>query len=71
MEYSKLLAVKKDKSLELNHFPSRFHAAVFRLWEMVPSKRIAAALDIDEELIKKAASDMGLPEQKCSWSAIS
>lgn len=71
MEYSKLLAVKKDKSLELNHFPSRFHAAVFRLWEMVPSKRIAAALDIDEELIKKAASEMGLPEQKCSpdWMA--
>lgn len=66
MEYSKLVVVKKDKSLALDHFPSRFHAAVFRLWEMVPSKRIATAIGVDEELIKKAALDMGLPEQNCS-----
>jgi len=64
MEYIKLPPVKNDKYLHFSHFPNRFYAAVFRLWETVPAEKIANALNIDKEKIEKAASDMGLPNQK-------
>jgi len=64
LEYTKLPPVKQDKILVLEHFPSRFHAAVFRLWETVSAERIAKAIGVTVDDIKKAAEDMGLPEQK-------
>ena len=64
IEYTKLPPIRKDKQLELPHFPSRFHAAVFRLWETVDAKRIALAIGTTEEVINKAAKDMGLPKQR-------
>ncbi len=64
IEYTKLPPVRKDKRLELPHFPSRFHAAVFRLWETVDVKRIALAIGTTEDIINKAATDMGLPKQR-------
>lgn len=64
--YSLLPPVEQDKLLQLPHFPSRFHAAVFRFWETVPVSRIANALNTDEETIRAAAEAMGLPEQKYS-----
>ncbi|MBQ8356383.1 MAG: hypothetical protein IJX39_01085 [Clostridia bacterium] len=70
MIYSKLPPVDKEKTLEFSHFPSRFHAAVFRLWETVGAERIASALSVPTELILKTASDMGLPPQRYTekWS---
>lgn len=64
IEYTKLPPIRKDKRLELPHFPSRFHAAVFRLWETVDAKRIALAIGTTEDIINKAATDMGLPKQR-------
>ena len=64
MEYTKLPPVRKDKQLVLEHFPSRFHAAVFRLWEKVDAERIAEAIGVDAAEVKKAAADMGVPEQR-------
>lgn len=63
MDYPKLPKVK-EQVLDLPHFPTRFHAAVFRLWETVPASRIAFALGIPEEDVVSAASNMGLPPQK-------
>jgi len=64
MEYNLLPPVREDMVLKLEHFPSAFHAAVFRLWETVKADRIALALDTDTATVEKAASDMGLPVQK-------
>lgn len=64
MEYTKLPPVRMDKRLELGHFPSRFHAEVFRLWETVSAEKIARALGTTLDVVKKTAEDMGLPEQK-------
>ena len=64
MEYSKLPIVKKDQTLTLTHFPSRFHATVFRLWETVPAERIAKALEVSLFEVTEAAEAMGLPAQQ-------
>ena len=56
--------VNEEKVLNYNHFPTRFHAAVFRLWETVWAERMAVAFETTEENIIKAAEDMGLPPQK-------
>ena len=64
--YSQLLPVTPGKYLSLPHFPSRFHAAVFRLWEIVPMERIAKALDTTVSVVCEAADAMGLPMQKVS-----
>ncbi|MBE7050988.1 MAG: hypothetical protein E7395_00255 [Ruminococcaceae bacterium] len=72
MEYKKLPPVRNDKFLELEHFPSRFHAAVFRLWETVDAERIAKAIGVDIAEVKKAAEDMGLASQRYTdiWSKL-
>ena len=64
MEYTKLPPIRLDKKLELEHFPSRFHAAVFRLWETVSCQKLAEALGTTADVIKNTAEEMGLPEQK-------
>ena len=64
MEYKKLPPVQKGKKLPLPHFPTAFHAALFRLWETVSASKLAKVFGTDEENIKKAANDMGLPPQK-------
>ncbi len=61
--YEKLPPVRLDVHIDLPHFPSRFHAAVFRLWETVPAKRIAKALDLPLSAVLTAADGMGLPQQ--------
>ena len=50
--------------MSFSHFPSRFHASIFRMWETVPAKRIAEALNLSQEVIEKVATDMGLPKQE-------
>ncbi len=63
MTYKNLPAVENVPLQPLEHFPSRFHAAVFRMWETVSSERIAISLGVDEETIIRTAADMGLPPQ--------
>ncbi len=65
MEYQKLPKVKNVSLPEPSYFPNRFYAAVFRLWETTEVKRIAKVLDTTEDVVIKAASDMGLPAQQC------
>lgn len=64
MKYTKLPPVRMDKRLDFGHFPSRFHAAVFRLWETVSCERLAKALGTTTDIVKNAAHEMGLSEQK-------
>lgn len=63
-EFSLLPPVDESKYMVLPHFPTRLHAAVFRMWETVKAERIAYGLDMPLETIHKVASSMGLPEQK-------
>ncbi len=64
MSYASLPPVRQDMQVALAHFPSRLHAAVFRLWECVPAERIAYALGLDLALVTDAADQMGLPAQR-------
>lgn len=64
MSNIKLPPIMEDKQLPLPHFPSRLHAAVFRLWETVKAERIAEALDIPLSIIIETANELGLSEQK-------
>ncbi len=55
----------KDVTLPpLPHFPTRMQAAIFRMWETVPAKRISEALEIPLDKIYELAQDMGLGKQK-------
>ncbi len=64
MESTLLPKIVKVKALDISHFPNKFYLAVFRFWETVPAERIALALESTPEIVKKAAEDMGLPNQK-------
>lgn len=64
MEYSLLLPVQDSPELKLPHFPTRFHAVVFRLWEMVDAEQIAKGLCVSTDAVYEAAEAMGLPKQK-------
>ena len=56
--------IEKGLQLAIPHFPTKFQAVIFRLWEMVPAKRLAEVLETDEATVCRLASDMGLGEQK-------
>lgn len=45
---------------DLDYFPSRLHAAVFRNWDIVPHERIAAVLQTDRRTIEKTGKELGL-----------
>ncbi len=60
---TKLPPIQRDKSLSLPHFPTRMHAAIFRLWETIEKETIAKALELPLSTIEKAAEAMGLPPQ--------
>lgn len=64
MRYTSLPPVRQEAHLNLPHFPSRLHAAVFRLWECVPAERIACALGLELSCIQDVANSMGLPAQR-------
>ena len=59
------------KILEIPHFPTRYQALIFRLWEMVPAGRIATVIQTTEEKVLEAAYNMGLSTQKNlgEWAA--
>ncbi|MBQ9099074.1 MAG: hypothetical protein IJY50_06560 [Clostridia bacterium] len=64
MTYSKLPPIDSEMTLTFPHFPSRFHAVVFRLWETVKAERIAAALKTSVDTVNQTAAAMGLPPQE-------
>jgi hypothetical protein len=45
---------------DLDYFPSRLHAFVFRNWDIVPAERIAAVLGTDVRTVGKMARAIGL-----------
>lgn len=63
-EFSLLPPIDESKYMQLPHFPTRLHAAVFRMWETVKAECIAYGLDMPLETIHKIASAMGLPKQR-------
>ena len=48
--------------IPLPHFPTRQQAFIFRAAEFVPYKNIAEILQTDEQTVRQAAEQMGLPE---------
>ncbi len=53
----------KGKKLNIPHFPTKFQALIFRLWDMVPCAKIAEVLKTSAINIEKCAMDMGLRKQ--------
>lgn len=60
----KLLPISEKENIKFEHFPTAVHAVVFRLWNMVPCRKIAQVLCTSEKNIYNIANDMGLGEQK-------
>lgn len=56
--------IREGVSLDIPHFPTKFQAVIFRLWESVPAKKIAQVLKTDEKTVNELASEMGLPHQE-------
>ncbi|MBO5955779.1 MAG: hypothetical protein J6Q10_03150 [Clostridia bacterium] len=56
--------IRKGQTLDIKHFPTKFQALIFRLWENVPAKRLAEVLKTDEKTVVQLAKDMGLGEQR-------
>ena len=56
--------IQKGQNLDIKHFPTKFQALIFRLWECVPAKRLAEVLKTDENTVEQLAADMGLGKQK-------
>ncbi len=49
---------------DLDYFPSRLHAAIFRNWDIVPHERLAHVLGSDVSTIEKAGKELGLTKAK-------
>lgn len=49
-------------AIEMAHFPTRHQAFIFRAYEYVPVEKIACILKTTPENVRRAASDMGLPD---------
>src|SRR5687768_3759524 len=49
---------------DLDYFPSRLHATIFRNWDIVPHERIAKVLETDISTIERTAKELGLSKTK-------
>ncbi|MBQ8893020.1 MAG: hypothetical protein IJ043_01255 [Clostridia bacterium] len=49
-------------AIPLKHFPTRCHAFIFRACEYVPYSKIAEILGVEEQKVRQAAAEMGLPD---------
>lgn len=49
---------------DLDYFPSRLHAAIFRNWDIVPHERLAKVLGAKISVIEKMGKELGLPKTK-------
>ena len=62
-----LPAGESPQALPLQHFPGRFHAFVWRNWQITPLERMAAATGATREEIRAVGESMGLaPPQPIS-----
>ena len=50
------------EAIPLPHFPTRHQAFIFRACEYIPVEKLAQILGTDTENIRRAMSDMGLPD---------
>lgn len=50
------------EAVQLDHFPTRHQAFIFRAYEFISPKKIAEILKTTEENIRRAAEEMGLPD---------
>lgn len=70
MNASDLPKGETKQPVEYPHFPTRWQAAVWRNWELVPPARLAEVLGCSEPEIRQAASDLGLtadPQVNPKW----
>lgn len=54
----------EEISAELDYFPSRLHAFVYRNWDVVPHERIATVLQTDVATIERTGKELGLAKTK-------
>src|SRR5215217_7473544 len=45
---------------DIEYFPSRLHAAIFRNWDIVPHDRLASVLQCELKLLHRAGKELGL-----------
>lgn len=57
---SYLQPASDKKGLSPDWFPANFQAVIWRNWDIVPIKNIAAALNCTEDRVKQSASELGL-----------
>lgn len=62
MEVLRVLPVV-EKNICLDYFPSSLTAFIFRAWELIPIKEIAATVGAEEKAVREIATRMGLGEQ--------
>ena len=55
-----LLTARAELRPDLDYFPSRLHATIYRNWDIVPPERLAAVLQTDVATIRRAGEAMGL-----------
>lgn len=69
--YSTLPKIE-NKNIEFPHFPTSMQALIFRMWEMVPVKKLAQIMRAEVSQIEALALDMGLLKQDCTedWLVI-
>jgi hypothetical protein len=63
-----------QKAIELEYFPDRLHAFIFKNWPLVHADRLAKVLETKTENVVQIAESMGLPQQDPnkilpSWSS--
>src|SRR6476659_6098048 len=46
---------------EIDYFPSRLHAVIYRNWDIVSHERLAGTLGTDIKTIKRAGNGLALP----------
>lgn len=52
---------------DIPHFPTKMQALIFRMWDMVPQKRLAEVLETTQKNVEALAYGMGLlPQEDCT-----
>ena len=77
MKMEDLETPNSPKPLDFPHFPTRWQAALWRNWGLVPVERLARVLGTEPEKLRAAAAELGLnPDEPlqgkwCSHSYLS
>ena len=57
---AQLVTARAELRPDLDYFPSRLHATIYRNWDIVPHEQLAAVLQTDAATIRRAGEAMGL-----------